>query len=74
MTVLLLLLLLLLSSVELGDGYANTDDDERISEILENLDERSLDLLVSTIDLSDLNGEPVEDSLMKREEKALAYS
>ena len=43
-------------------------------EILEDLDERSFDLLASTLDLSDLDGEPAQDSLMEREEKALDHS
>ena len=63
-------------SAELADGYPDDDDadDKRMVEILEKLDERSLNLLLSTIDTSDFDGEPAQDSLVKREEKALAYA
>ena len=69
-----------LSSAELAGGYPdNEDDDEneedgRMVNILESLDERSLDLLLSTIDMSDLDGKPVQGSLEKQEENALAYA
>ena len=61
---------------ELDDAEDDLTDpeDQELSNALESLDERTLDDLMAVIDVTDLDSEPEERSLLQQKNEALLYS